>query len=94
VHDKDHRTLLRAFRDVHATHAAARLVVAGEGDAAQVEELSRLARELGVGEHVALIGGRSDVPRLYSAADVVVQSSRNEGSSNVIIEALASGSGP
>jgi glycosyltransferase involved in cell wall biosynthesis len=29
--------------------------------------------------------------RLYSAADVVVQSSRNEGSSNVIIEALGVG---
>lgn len=73
--------LLEAFVDVPA-----QLVVVGEGE--ERRALERQVEKLGLGERVCLVGRRSDVPRFLRAADLVVISSRREGFSYVMAEAL------
>jgi glycosyltransferase involved in cell wall biosynthesis len=91
VADKDHPTLLRAFAEVSIGRPGCRLLVIGGGSPAAADELRRLADELGIATLVTLFGVTGDLNRWYNAADVMVQSSINEGQSNVLIEALAAG---
>lgn len=51
----------------------------------------KLAERLGVSERVLWLGGRSDLPGLYRAADVLVLPTRRDSCSLVVLEALASG---
>lgn len=45
----------------------------------------------GLGEHVRLAGQRPDALELIGAADVLLSTSRREGSPNVVLEAMAAG---
>lgn len=81
---KDHPTLFRAFAKVKESVCNARLLVVGDGT-----ERRRL--ESAAGEDVLFLGSRSDVPRILSALDVFILPSLNEGISNTILEAMASG---
>ncbi len=81
---KDHPTLFRAFARLRESVPGARLLVVGDGP-----ERERLAGE--AGEGVVFLGNRTDVPRVLRALDVLVLCSRNEGISNTILEAMASG---
>ncbi len=89
IPDKDHETLLAAFARVAAAHPRAHLALAGEGPLA--DELRTMVARAGLGSRVHLLGARDDVPRLLRAADMAVLSSRREGFSNVVLEALAAG---
>jgi len=81
---KDHGTLFRAFARVRERFPEARLACVGEGKArAEVE------KHAGPGVH--LLGNRTDVARILQAADVFALASRNEGISNTILEAMATG---
>jgi sugar transferase (PEP-CTERM/EpsH1 system associated) len=87
---KDHPTLLRAFARLHRELPEARLVLVGAGGATNPRGgLDRMASELGIADAVRFAGVRSDVPRLLGACDVYVNSSRFEGMSNTILEAMA-----
>ena len=55
------------------------------------EEYERYAEDLGIGDHVRVMGPVDDVRTLHSAADVVVCSSREEGMAYVVLEALCTG---
>ncbi len=77
--------------------ALARLVTAGvpvplqlriAGPGPQYAELRKLAADLGLGERVALLGQRTDIPALLNAADGYVLSSVHEGQPNALMEAL------
>lgn len=81
---KDHPTLLKAFEDLRAVVPDAALVVIGDG-----VERSRLEAMAGAG--VRFLGDRPDVPELLNAMDLFVLPSRNEGMSNTILEAMATG---
>ena len=90
---KDYPMLTRAFillvRD-HPEHAArARLVIVGEG-AARVTCLA-LLQNAGLAHLAWLPGERHDIADIMQAFDVFVLPSKNEGISNTILEALASG---
>lgn len=61
-------------------------LMVGEVD---VEELTPLLEEVGVLEHVTLLGRRKDMPEVLSAFDVFVSSSHDEGMSNAILEGMA-----
>lgn len=67
----------------------ARLALAGDGPLRRA--LEERARDLGLGGRVAFLGQRDDVLALHRAARVVVLPSEGEGLSNVLLEALASG---
>ena len=89
---KDHETLLRSFALVSARNPRARLLIVGtdfgRGEAAAMEER---ARELGIADVVRWPGARNDVPELLALCDIYVNSSRFEGMSNTILEAMATG---
>ncbi len=64
------------------------------GGGALAEELAARAKSLGLGEDRVRFTGRvlpADVPRFMNACDVFCLPSREEGSPNVVVEALASG---
>jgi glycosyltransferase involved in cell wall biosynthesis len=86
---KNHRLLLDAFARVAHSHDAVALVIAGDGELR--EDLRRHSEQVGLGGRVRFAGWVRDTVALYAAADVVVLSSRNEGTPVALIEALAAG---
>lgn len=83
---KDVPTLLRAAARLHAQGRPLALVIAGDGP--QREALQVQAREAGLAGTVRFLGARDDVADCIEACDVLVLPSRQEGLSNVILEAL------
>jgi glycosyltransferase involved in cell wall biosynthesis len=93
LHDnKDHRTLLKAWKRVvdRFNGREAVLVLAGRHDGAY-ESLESLALELKLNGHVRFAGQVLDVPGLLSAADLSVFSSVNEGCPNGVLESMSAG---
>jgi glycosyltransferase involved in cell wall biosynthesis len=89
--NKDHETLLRAWRIVMSTlEREAVLVLAGRHDGAY-EALVALTRELGIERGVRFAGQVSDVAGLLTAVDIGVFSSRSEGCPNGVLECMAAG---
>jgi len=86
---KDHANLLRAMAILRARGRQPGLVIVGEGPLRV--ELERLAGSLGLADSVRMLGARPDVESVLVALDVFVLSSKSEGLSNTIIEAMASG---
>ncbi len=89
-HNKDHKTLLKAWREVVAQKPTAVLVLAGRQDGAY-QSLVELANELGIEQSVRFAGHVSDVMGLLSAVDMGVFSSRSEGCPNGVLESMAAG---
>lgn len=84
--NKNHEVVLRAMaklgrKDVH-------YVIAGRG--VLKDYLENLAKELGVGEQLHLLGFRTDIKELYKVADVFAHPSFREGLSVAVMEAMAS----
>lgn len=84
---KNQAVLLRAVKALEDRRF--HLFIAGDGPLE--EELNALARELGVARQIHLLGFRRDVFRLSSAADLFLFSSRQEGLSVSVMEAMACG---
>lgn len=80
---------LRAAALVAATNDATRFVIVGDGD--ERERLRALAERLSLRERIDWLGWRADLPAIYADLDVVVLTSRNEGTPVSLIEALAAG---
>lgn len=85
---KDHRTFLRAAAQLAARRPAVRFVVAGDGPLR--ESLRREAQAL-LGERIRFLGWVLELEALYSALDLVVLTSRNEGTPLALVEAGAAG---
>lgn len=86
---KNHAFLLRAFAELLRLEPRARLLLVGEGGLEGV--VRPRIEELGLGDSVRLLGVRSDVPRILSAADALALPSLYEGMPNVVVEAQAAG---
>jgi glycosyltransferase involved in cell wall biosynthesis len=85
---KDHETLVRAWPLVLSRHPSATLAIVGDGP--ERRRLERLIVELGVEKSVSLIG--ADDPMLFLRGSAVyVSTSRSEGFSRAMLEALAVG---
>jgi glycosyltransferase involved in cell wall biosynthesis len=88
--NKDHATLLRAWRIVVDRKRDAVLVLAGRHYGAY-ESLVKLTNELGIADHIRFAGQVSDVAGLLSGVDLGVFSSRSEGCPNGVLECMAAG---
>jgi len=86
-------TLARAFVELLGSEpdARARLRLALVGDGPELAAVRTLLAEAGAADIAWLPGARGDVPQLLRAMDLFVLSSLNEGISNTILEAMASG---
>lgn len=80
---------LRAAAIVARRERSVRFVVVGDGE--EYRRLRALANELGIDERVHWLGWRADLPAINADLDVVVLTSRNEGTPVSLIEALAAG---
>jgi glycosyltransferase involved in cell wall biosynthesis len=85
--EKNLGILLEAFARMSEPGAA--LVLVGDGDGR--EELSRLARQLRIGENCHFISATKDVAGWLRAIDIFVLPSLTEGLSNSLMEAMACG---
>lgn len=85
---KDHQTFLDAAALVSRRRPDVTFVIAGDGELRTNLELR--AREL-LGNRIRFLGWVTDLRTLYSALDIVVLSSRNEGTPAALIEAGAAG---
>jgi len=86
---KDYPCLLRAFAWARERVGDAALVFVGDG--AERPRLEALAGELGVADAVRFAGARTDVARMLRLFDVFALSSRTEGISVALLEAMATG---
>jgi glycosyltransferase involved in cell wall biosynthesis len=86
---KGHVFLLDAAREVLRAHAAARLLVVGDGDL--LAPLREQAHALGIADRTVFAGHRTDVPDLLGVLDVFCISSLYEGTPLVLFEAMAAG---
>lgn len=86
---KDIRCFLEAAAEVLRSGRAVRFAVVGDGELRA--ELEQYAAELGVAGRVSFAGWRKDLEAVYADLDVVVNSSRNEGTPVALIEAMAAG---
>jgi glycosyltransferase involved in cell wall biosynthesis len=86
--EKDQVGLVEAMRELRSPSPPYLLIVGGGPEHKAILER---ARELGLTNRVILTGHQDQVGPFYALADMVVISSRSEGSPNVLLEALAVG---
>jgi len=86
---KDQRLLLQAFSRLKYEKKNLRLVFVGDGP--EKRNLESMRKRLSCGDRVVFLGERDDVDKILSAFDLFVLPSRNEGISNTILEAMATG---
>jgi glycosyltransferase involved in cell wall biosynthesis len=85
--EKGHAVLLHALQQLLSFPRKWKLMLVGVGP--ERDALMRLARSLDLSEQVLFAGSHADVRPFYAAADVFVLPSISEGSSNVLLEAMA-----
>ncbi len=81
--------ILKAWPAVRASIADARLIIAGGGP--EEAALRKAVGESGMSDHVTMTGEISNALDYYRAADFFVLSSKSEGMSNALLEAMACG---
>jgi len=83
---KDHCTALRATERVRRQFPDFRLVLVGEGP--ERPKIEAEIAQLGLGDAVLMLGLRTDIRRLLSAADLFLLTSISEGIPVTLIEAM------
>ena len=90
---KDQLTLAHAFTQLFDQSGSQakdlRLIMIGDGDLRV--EAQNIVDNAGVAKQVWLPGSQENIPELMQAMDIFVLPSRNEGISNTILEAMATG---
>lgn len=86
---KNQDSVLRAFATILPAHPNLRLTVVGDGPLRS--SLEATACNLGIAGQVTFTGSRNDTADLLRSFDVFVLPSINEGISNTILEAMATG---
>jgi glycosyltransferase involved in cell wall biosynthesis len=87
---KGHADLIDAFGAVLKNRTSIRLLLAGE-DRGIGALLRQRADALGIVGAIEFLGRRSDIERILAAGDLFVLPSHEEGFSNALLEAMASG---
>lgn len=86
---KDHRNFIGAASMLSRRHRGVHYLLCGDNVTWGNDLLAGWIRDSGVGDRFHLLGKRSDMPRITASLDVAVSSSRGEGFSNVIGEAMS-----
>ncbi len=86
---KDHFSLIQAFSIASSRNSQLRLLLVGDGSLRS--ELEAQVKALDLKDKVRFLGVRADVPEILAAADMFVLSSRWEGNSLSVMEAMAAG---
>jgi glycosyltransferase involved in cell wall biosynthesis len=86
---KNHSLFLDAAARLTERGVRCRFAIVGGGP--EEEGLRTLATKLGIADRVHFLGWRTDLERIYAGSDLVVLTSRNEGTPVCLIEALAAG---
>lgn len=81
---KDYPTVIEALSKLEYDF---KYFIAGEGP--EREKIETLILDKGLANKVFLLGRRTDISRLLSCCDIFINSSKGEGCSNAILEALA-----
>ena len=81
--------LLQAFSTLDHEKFNLRLIFQGNGP--ESTSLKILKNELPFSDRIMFLGGHESVHKVYSLIDIFVTSSKNEGISNTILEAMATG---
>lgn len=86
---KDPILFVRAAAVASARLPSARFVIVGDGPLRSA--VAAEAGLLGIGDKLALLGERSDIPDILRGLDLLAVTSVREGCCNVILEAMATG---
>jgi sugar transferase (PEP-CTERM/EpsH1 system associated) len=86
---KDQRLLLEAFSVVSRTRKDLMLIIVGDGPERQ--NLESYRDSLHCRDRIRFLGERDDVERVLRVLDIFVLPSKNEGTSNTTLEAMATG---
>jgi glycosyltransferase involved in cell wall biosynthesis len=86
---KQHHLFLETARLIANQDPAALFLIAGDGELRA--ELEETARDFGFSDRVRFLGWRRDLATIYGASDVLLLTSRNEGTPVALIESLAAG---
>lgn len=89
--EKNIERIMRVFPALLKVHPDVRFLIVGEGP--QREQLTQMAIDLGVADHVTLAGPKpwEHIDRYYAMGDVFASASRSETQGLTYIEAMASG---
>ena len=86
---KDYYTLFKALNEVKKENSEFKMIMVGTNLDYSNNELVSLIDKYKLKENMILLGRRSDIPALLSAADLYISSSLGESFSNAIGEAMA-----
>ena len=86
---KNHELFLEAASLLAAGDPAALFLIVGDGELRR--DLEQIARARGIADRTRFLGWRRDLTTIYGATDVLLLTSRNEGTPVALIEALAAG---
>jgi glycosyltransferase involved in cell wall biosynthesis len=89
VHAKGVDWLLEVWQHVSRRCEYARLLIVGDG--AERAALEAQAHGLGIPDTLAFVGKQPDVFKFLAASDIFVLPSRQEGTSNALLEAMSQG---
>ena len=87
--NKNQSTLIKAMDEVVKKHPEAKLLLAGNGP--EHDNLVELIEKLHLGNHVELLGYRTDIQDYVNICDLVVSASHREGLPLNIMEAMICG---
>jgi glycosyltransferase involved in cell wall biosynthesis len=88
---KNYELALRAFARLQPQSGGSAPLLVIVGDGSEATRLKGLAHELGLGPRVRFLGWRDDAERLYGAFDLFTLTSRSEGTSVSLLEAMSTG---
>lgn len=84
---KDHKNLIKAFKLVNNEIPQSKLLIVGDGPFRK--ELIDFSKNVGVEKDILFLGERNDIPQILNVFDIFVLSSKSEGGSLSLLEAMA-----
>ncbi len=88
-YEKGPDLFIRAAANVHDTLPNAHFAVVGSGS--MLSELERMSKQFHLNKHLHFVDWAADPAEIYPGLDLIVHSSRSDGTSLVLLEAMACG---